>query len=94
MYVANFIIKTGSVHYLTSYSGKNIILVTLLGVIILFIYAVSVFVFLAEDFPNKGFLYCRTLGECVVSLLRSAVVNSKINVSISLTRIYHGEFSL
>ena len=74
-----------------SCTAKSITLVTFLGIIILFIYSVSAFVFLLDDFvgdAESGF--CSTLGECFVSLLRFAVLDENLGVSVaSLLPVNH-----
>ena len=74
-----------------SCTAKSITLVTLLGIIILFIYSVSAFVFLLDDFvgdAENGF--CSTLGECFVSLLHFAILDGNLGVSVaSLLLVNH-----
>lgn len=63
-----------------THTGKSLIWVAVLGVIVLFIYAVVSFAFLSEAFRasnnSDGDLFCTTLYECFISTIRYGLIDN------------------
>ena len=60
--------------------------------VIMYIYAVISFVFLHKFFDVNDGLFCRTLGECVVTVIREGVLDTL--GAVRQTIIYSGALSL
>ena len=64
----------------SAHIGLSLIWVAILGVIVLFIYAVVSFAFLHESFQaennNDGDLFCSTLYECFASTIRYGLLDN------------------
>lgn len=56
------------------FSVESLLMVAVLGVIVLFIYAVASFAFLHKYFIET--LYCDTLAECMYSVLRYGLLDN------------------
>ncbi|XP_019851941.1 PREDICTED: inositol 1,4,5-trisphosphate receptor type 3-like [Amphimedon queenslandica] len=57
-------------------NGISLIWVAILGLIVLFIYAVISFALLQNNFDPESSLYCSNLGECTYSVLRYGLVDN------------------
>ena len=62
--------------------GGSLLLMAMLGLIVLFIYAVVSFAFLHTSFTtdNDDILYCGNLGECFVSVIRYGLIGGSLGL--------------
>jgi inositol 1,4,5-triphosphate receptor type 1 len=58
------------VYSLCIHVGKSLLWVAILGVIVIYIYALVAFAFLRPSFDPANQLYCGTLFECTITVLR------------------------
>ena len=60
------------------FEGKSLIWVAILGLIVLFIYAVIAFALLHNQFiiTDSANLYCDTLAQCMYSVMRYGLIGS------------------
>ena len=77
----NLLLQTRSHYYISfSLAGIALLWVAVLGIIVLFIYAVISFVFYHNDFYKDGEegdeLYCSTLAECMYSMIRYGLIDN------------------
>ena len=66
---------------LFSISGRSLLLVMTMGIIIIYLYGLVAFAILRPIFDPSGELYCSTLYQCVISVLRYGVLGNMADVS-------------
>ena len=73
------------------YTGKSLLYVAFLGMVILFIYAVLSFAFLWDRYymTDDAVLYCDTLFQCYVSIIRYGLLDSVGLVSLIQAPYYN-----
>ncbi len=55
-------------------SGASLIWVAILGLVVLYIYALVAFAFFRASFDQENLQYCHTLYECVITIIRFGLV--------------------
>ena len=74
-----------SIGQLTLHSGKSLLWVAALGLIVIYNYAVGTFVFMPNDFDNQDegevVRYCSTLFECSITVLEYGLLDTIGSVS-------------
>lgn len=58
------------------WTGIALLWVAGLGGVVLYIYAVISFAFLHESFNPKANLYCESLGECFITVVRYGLIDN------------------
>ena len=70
------------------FSGASLLWVAIMGVIIIYIYALIAFAFFRPLFNPEAELYCNTLGQCTVTLLRYGGAGKLTDVRINTCCTY------
>ncbi len=65
------------------YLGKSLVWVMILGILIIYIYTLVAFAFFRSSFSTQSFLYCRTLYECAVTIIRYGLIGDINQVGTS-----------
>ena len=63
-------------------SGKSLLWVAILGLIVFYIYALISFALLRSSFDPDTELYCATLWQCTITVIRYGLVGDLFDVSI------------
>ena len=73
------------------HAGGELLWVAFLGGIVLYIYAVISFAFLHESVNDEGryALYCDTLGQCFMSVIRWGLIGNLGLVCLLCTLLYN-----
>ena len=66
-----------------SISGKSLIWVGVLGLVVFYVYALISFALLRSSFDADDMMYCATLWQCTVTVIRYGLVGDIFDVSIS-----------
>ena len=67
--------------YLLLFTGRSLVWVGILGVIVIYIYTLFVFAFFRESIFQEEEFFCTTLAECFVSVLRYGTIGDITDVS-------------
>ena len=62
--------------------GKSLLWVAILGLIVFYIYALISFALLRSSFDPDSELYCATLWQCTITVIRYGLVGDLFDVSI------------
>ena len=62
--------------------GKSLLWVAILGLIVFYIYALISFALLRSSFDPESELYCATLWQCTITVIRYGLVGDLFDVSI------------
>ena len=62
--------------------GKSLLWVAILGLIVFYIYALISFAILRSSFDPDSELYCATLWQCTITVVRYGLVGDLFDVSI------------
>jgi len=68
-------------------SGKSLLWVAILGLIVFYIYALISFALLRSSFDPDTELYCATLWQCTITVIRYGLVGDLFDVSIQATSV-------
>ena len=62
-------------------SGKSLIWVGILGLVVFYVYALISFALLRSSFDADDMMYCATLWQCTVTVIRYGLVGDIFDVS-------------
>ena len=65
------------------YVGKSLLWVAILGMIVFYIYALISFALLRSSFDPDNELYCATLWQCTITVIRYGLVGDLFDVGSS-----------
>ena len=67
-----------TIEFFSGYTGKSLLYVAFLGMVVLFIYSVLSFAFLWDRYymTDDAVLYCDTLFQCYVSIIRYGLIDN------------------
>ena len=79
------VLKISHYTYMDLFSGKSLLWVAVLGVIVIYIFALVTFAMLRGNMDptpdGEQNLYCRTLYECTLALIRYGLIGDLFEVS-------------
>ena len=78
-------------------SGVSLLWVAILGLIVIYIYALIGFAALRAFFAPGEYLYCSTLWQCTVTVIRYGLIGDMFDVSIQIsvkTTVFYKTFLL
>lgn len=68
--------------------GVSLLWVAILGLIVIYIYALVGFSLLRAYFSPGEYLYCSTLWQCTVTVIRYGLIGDMFDVSTKTIRMY------
>jgi len=71
--------------------GKSLLWVAILGLIVFYIYALVSFALLRSSFDPDSELYCATLWQCTITVIRYGLVGDLFDVSDSCPLASYGD---
>ena len=68
-------------------SGKSLLWVAVLGLVVFYLYGIIGFALMRSMFDPADYLYCNTLWQCTITVIRYGLIGDLFEVSIHRLRL-------
>lgn len=75
--------------YVHSFAGKSLVWVAILGLVVFYLYAIVSFALMRSMFDPESYLYCASLWECTITVIRYGLIGDLFEVSNFIMKFDH-----